>query len=126
METREQNFTIGRGMVYVDDRYIGETNSFRFLGNSKLGLINFAFECEDISSENIKLYFDVQCKERPKSKVRYVANNPAGKNVNFNMDGVTIRAGSFELKSGNGWQNIGFYCEAEGIQAVLVPDEKKG
>ncbi len=75
-----ENFTIGRGKVHVNNRYVGNTARAEVVD---CGVLAFEFDCEDISPENLAMFFGPV----DLANIEYVAKNPHGANIDLEMTG---------------------------------------
>lgn len=99
-QEHENNYTISRGMISINGRYVGNTPKMKFY--FKNGSYRIAFITQDISMENIELFFG---KEKT-VEIEYLPENPSGKQIGFKVS-AKLSPDDFAFK-GDDWQGIAF------------------
>ena len=95
------NFILGKGMLHLDGRYVGETSKVDIV--RKLYGFELHVALSDISDANLCL---LTHSRREVFAANFEAHNPVGENVDFNFPAVQIIGGELPLKDPE-WMLIG-------------------
>ncbi|MFC3724434.1 hypothetical protein [Neoaquamicrobium sediminum] len=97
----ENNYTIGRGEVWIDGRCIGNTDLLQF--GFKYSRYRILMICQNISMENLQMFFGGE----RKVDFKFVPKNPVGKQFTFEIDQVRLTPAKYDVK-GDAWQGLAF------------------
>lgn len=107
----KNQLVLGRGKVFVNQRYVGNTPHAEIV-HLPDGLI-FVFITQDISDENLDMLTDWPAKV----VVDFKAVNPFGRNMNYRGTGQ-FREGRLSLKTDD-WQGIRFVVECDKFERAV-------
>ncbi|MEN3144634.1 hypothetical protein ABDF71_21830 [Ochrobactrum sp. WV_118_8] len=104
---------LGRGEVSIDGRYIGNTPKFD-LRMSKAGKLRVEFDCDDISQENIQMFFTCDA-----GRVSFKARNVVGPNIDISIPRVEFKR-QWSLKTADNWMALRFTGKAVAVNGTLL------
>lgn len=105
------DYTLGRGKLYFNGRYLGGSDSFAIRRQGQL----VVFSLEDISDENLNLFFGIDAR----GKLKFKADNPVGRNIHYDIADVILIGENHELKSDE-WLKLRFIGLPQQIDGVLM------
>lgn len=106
------NQTLGRGSLYFDNRYIGNTPTFSIEKTREGFKVHFV--CDDISKDNLFLWF-----KGDTGGLRYEPRNPVGSNIAYDFPSIELTGNGHHNIKSDEWQTLPFTGAVLPVDGVI-------